>query len=369
MKYYCYLFLVLQLCVVPFCVGLSDSVQHIIAIKTPNASQHCEQQSSLQKLIIHTIYGDFEVTEPVLINLFNSPVMERIKYVRQYGVLDYVVKQKKEYTRYEHCVGVWALLRMYGATLEEQIAGLLHDASHTVFSHVADMLFNQSTDDSYQDDIHEWYLKKHGIDVLLAHHNISLNAVLHKSGTHRMLEQNLPDICADRLEYNLQAGILTHMLTHDDIASILATIRYENGQWFFIDKECAKKLALVSLFNTEHVWGGLENQYIYTWIAHALNRALHIGLLSLDDIHFSIDPLVWDTLWISNDPFIIECLDKIVRHKECLVTISPQEKRSIKKGKFRGLDPLIQEGGQLKRLTAIDDAYRKEYERIKTCEM
>lgn len=363
MKHCSYFFLTVQLVVTLACNGISDYKY----LQRPNAILHGAEQSRFQTLHVHTIYGDFEVTEPVLIDLFNSPVMERIKYVRQYGVLDYVVKQKKEYTRYEHCVGVWALLRIYGATLEEQIAGLLHDASHTVFSHVADMLFvNQPQDTAYQDDIHEWYLKQCGIDLLLLRHNISLDAVLHKSGAHRMLEQDLPDICADRLEYNLQAGILTSMLTAEDIGDILATIRYADGTWFFVDKSCAKKLALVSLFNTEHVWGGLANQFVYTWIAHALNRALHIGLLSLDDIHFSIDPLVWDTLWISNDPFISECLDIIIRHEEIIATLEPRKIASIKKGKFRGLNPLVQVGDQLKRLTDIDTEYRAEYNRVKT---
>lgn len=361
------LFLI-QLCSVSFCHGISNDAHHIITVNKFDVVLNSTQKPCPEKLIVHTIYGDFEVTEPVLIDLFNSPVMERIKYVRQYGVLDYVVKQKKEYTRYEHCVGVWALLRKYGATLEEQIAGLLHDVSHTAFSHVADMLFrHQLRDSSYQDDIHEWYLKAQNIDVLLSQYNILLDAVLHKSGTHMMLEQDLPDICADRLEYNLQAGILTDMLTMQDITAILATIRYKDEQWFFVDKESAKQLALVSLFNTEHVWSGLVNQFVYTWTVNALNRALDIKLLCLDDIHFSIDAIIWDKLWISNDPFIVECLDKIVRHKELLDTLEPHEKASIRKGKFRGLDPLVQEDGQLKRLTDIDDEYRKEYERVSAC--
>jgi HD superfamily phosphohydrolase len=311
--------------------------------------------------MVHTIYGDFTVTEPVLIDLFNSPIMERIKHVRQYGVLDYIIKQKKEYTRYEHCVGVWALLRMYGATLEEQIAGLLHDSSHTVFSHVGDVLFDHQSDkSSYQDDIHEWYLQQYNVDALLAHHNIALSAVLHKSGTHVMLERDLPDICADRLEYNLQAGLLTSMLTIDDITAILQDIRYAHGQWFFVNKESAKQLALVSLFNTEHVWSSPANQYIYHWTADALSRALTIGLLTIDDIHFSTDPIIWDKLWISNDECIIECLDKIVHYR-----LLEQKKRPISKGKFRGLNPLIQENDQLKRLTDIDTEYYQEYNRVK----
>jgi len=316
----------------------------------------------IQSLTITTIYGDFTITEPVLIELFNHPIMERIKHVRQYGISDYIIKQKKEYTRYEHCVGVWALLKLHGACLKEQIAGLLHDASHTVFSHVGDKLFqHNSTHSSYQDDIHEWYLKHYNIHALLAQYDIVLADILHKNGTHLMLEQDLPNICADRLEYNLQAGLLTDMLTHEDIAMILNNIRYNNDQWFFTSVDAAKKLALVSLYNTEHVWGNPLDQFIYTLTARALNQALEIQLLTVDDIHFSTDAAVWDKLWISNDSLIMQCLEKMVNYK---TTFMPT--RSPKKSKFRGLDPLIMSNNTLHHLTEVDTEYQQEYKRIQT---
>jgi hypothetical protein len=336
------------------------------AIKCLSTTIAQKEKTYHQSLIVDTIYGSFEVVEPVLIELFNSTTMERIKHVLQYGVSDYVIKQNKKYTRYEHCVGVWALLRMYGATLEEQIAGLLHDASHTVFSHVGDVLFNhRSPNSSYQDDIHEWYLKQQKIDLLLHPYHLSLETILHKNGAHKMLEQNLPDICADRLEYNLQAGIKTGMLTVDDIATILKDIHYENGNWYFTNVESAKKLGFVSLFNTEFVWGGPEDHFIYRWTADALKRALTIGLLTTDDIHFSTDAIVWSELWTSNDPIIIDCLDKIIHYKKIIVTTTPEESNLVIKSKFRGLNPLIKIEDTFKRLTDLDVEYRKEYERVK----
>jgi HD superfamily phosphohydrolase len=345
------------------CAAMHNSLNRINTFNETNSTIGHTQKKPLKPLVINTIYRNFTVTEPVLIELLHSPVMERIKHIRQAGTLDYVIKQKHTYTRYEHCVGVWALLRMYGATLEEQIAGLLHDASHTVFSHVGDVLFNHhSEQSSYQDDIHEWYLKQQNVDVLLARHNITLDSVLHKSGAHTMLEQDLPNICADRLEYNLQAGLLTDLLTHDDIATILNDLRYDNGQWFFTTTESAKKLALVSLFNTEHVWSSPANQCVYTWTAHALRRALDIELLTSDDIHFSTDPIVWDKLWISNDEIIANCLKNIVN---CQEPAEEQNESAPLSGKFRGLDPFIQEDNQLKRLTTLDNEYCKEYNRIK----
>lgn len=317
-------------------------------------------------LIIHTIYSDFEITEPVLIDLFNSHTMERIKHIHQYGASDYVIPQNKEYSRYEHCVGVWALLRMYGASLEEQIAGLLHDASHTIFSHVGDILFEHtSTHSSYQDDIHQWYLEQQKIDELLQQHNLSLDSVLHKSGAHNMLEQDLPDICADRLEYNLQAGLLTNLLTIDDIKNILENLYYENGIWFFTDAECAKKLALVSLFNTEHVWGNPEDRFINENMANALKRALLIGLLTSHDIHFSTDDIIWNILCSSDDHIIRSCMHNIFHYKK-IVTITDQETSDfIIKNKFRGIDPLVSTEQGLQRLTSLDDEYKKEYDRVK----
>lgn len=334
-------------------------VAHIVILPITRVST--KQQTQL--LTINTIYGDFIVTEPVLIELFNHPIIERIKDIRQHGTLDYIIKQKKEYTRYEHCVGVWALLRMYGASIEEQIAGLLHDASHTVFSHVGDVLFNHtSVYSSYQDDIHEWFLMQYNIDELLARHDITLDAVLHKSGTHTMLEQDLPNICADRLEYNLQEGLLIDTLTLDDVNSILNDLRYAHGNWFFTNAESAKKLASSSLRNTEYVWSSDANQYIYTWTAQALRRALDIGLLTSDDIHFSTDPVVWDKLWISNDATILDCLKKIVNYEP---STEIQDATTPLIGKFRGLNPWVQKNNQLQRLTEIDTDYCNEYNRVK----
>ncbi len=74
-------------------------------------------------------------------------------------------------------------MRIKGASLDEQIAGLLHDVSHTVFSHVGDFVFNfESKKDAYQDSCHEWFLKKYGIEEILSKHGFTVDQVLHKSG-------------------------------------------------------------------------------------------------------------------------------------------------------------------------------------------
>jgi uncharacterized protein len=316
---------------------------------------------------VSTLYGDFDVHEPVLIELFQSNVIERIKHVRQYGVSYFIDPALSEYSRYEHCIGVWALLRRNGASLNEQIAGLLHDVSHTVFSHVGDRLFGHlNQEHSYQDNIHAWYLSKQGIDAVLAKHGIELESIMPDSGAHRMLEQPLPDICCDRYEYNLQAGRLTGMLDQKDIMAIVDDLTFQSGKWVFNDKALAKKFALVSLYNTEYTWGSVYSDALPDmWTAEALSRAIEKGILTFDDIHFSTDDAVWNILTKSDDSTIASCIEKILGYKKKFVFASRQKHDQIITTKFRGIDPLVKTDNGFERLTALDDDYKAEYERVK----
>jgi uncharacterized protein len=121
---------------------------------------NCAENSPLQvkeSLFFQTIHGDLIVDDPLALELIQSPVMQRLKYINQYGVNEFVLPAKTyHYTRFDHCLGVYQILKARGAPRLEQIAGLLHDASHTVFSHTMDVLFMGGMNKgSYQDSIHE----------------------------------------------------------------------------------------------------------------------------------------------------------------------------------------------------------------------
>src|SRR5205823_1739535 len=73
---------------------------------------------------------------------------------------------------------------------------------------------------------------------------------------------------------------------------------------------------------------------------------------------------VWVELWTSNDPIIIECLDKIIHYKKIISRTTAQEATLLIKSKFRGLNPLIKINDTFERLTDLDEEYKKEYDRI-----
>ncbi len=162
---------------------------------------------------IKTFYGPIEVEEPVLIELIDSPIFQRLKHIHQYGVSFYTT-HPEEYNRYDHSIGVFALLRAKGASLEEQIAGLLHDVSHTAFSHVGDWVFGKENQEkAYQDNIHLTFLASSGLGEILKRHHFSIEQMLPKEELYPALENNLPNLCADRIDYNIQGAYYQGFIT------------------------------------------------------------------------------------------------------------------------------------------------------------
>ncbi len=314
-----------------------------------------------------TNYGTITFDEPVLIELIKSPAFERLKKIHQYGVTVYV-RQESDYNRYEHSLGVFCITHLFGAPLEEQVAALLHDVSHTVFSHVGDHLFNsgyQYKKSSYQDDMHEWFLEQSGIAALLNNHKMLSACSCAAKHKQPCFDQELPNLCADRIEYNLHGGLIDGLLTVEEVSAIIQALRFEDGQWYFVDQQLAKKFALVSLQLSEQRWGGPWNGFLDSCASQALKRALALNLVTKEEIHFSIDDDVWQKLLASTDADIQRYLARMHHYQHAYRISSPEESDMHIRGKFSGTDPFIKTDNGLVRLSALDNKYRAEYERVK----
>src|SRR3990167_9279098 len=142
-------------------------------------------------IIQDRVYGEYSIEEPVLLALIESPAVQRIKNINQYGIPDkyfYVYN----FSRYEHCIGVMILLGKLGATLEEQIAGLLHDVSHMAFSHTFDWVIGTNIQEEYADSQHRNYLLKVGMDKILHKYVYNFDRI---ADPHQftLLEQDAPE--------------------------------------------------------------------------------------------------------------------------------------------------------------------------------
>lgn len=197
--------------------------------------------------ITDCLYGCHEVEE-VLADLIRSAPLQRLKRIHQGGAA-YLVNPEWNGTRYEHSVGVMLLIRRLGGSLEEQIAGLLHDVGHTAFSHVVDYVYGEG-----RENLHErWHRRiwrDSEIAAILQKHGFHPESIL--SGNWTLLEKPLPDLSADRIDYTLRDRVRYGGLSLSEVERFLDDLSVgpegigvssvEMAEWFLDDDQVIRKM-------------------------------------------------------------------------------------------------------------------------------
>ncbi|MGL5718722.1 MAG: HD domain-containing protein [Paraclostridium sp.] len=150
-------------------------------------------------IISDEIYGDFEVEE-VLYELINSDAIKRLRKIHQGGAT-FLVNNKWNVTREEHSIGVMIIMKILGRDINEQILGLLHDVSHTAFSHVVDYVLDNREED-FHEQIYREIIESSEIPRILSKHNINYKEILSMEST--VLDSPLPSLCVDRIDYTIR---------------------------------------------------------------------------------------------------------------------------------------------------------------------
>lgn len=321
--------------------------------------------SSLVSKEISTFYGPIDVNEDILIELIESEAMQRLKKVHQYGV-SYYTTHPEEYSRYDHSLGVFALLRKNNAPLKEQIAGLLHDVSHTVFSHVGDWIFGvEYKDKDYQNQIHSKFLEERGILKILKKYGYTAKEMDPNRANFPMLEDSLPNMCADRIEYNIQGAFHQGFLTHDEAIKLFNNFSYERGNWVADDVELVKKITRYSIFMSEDCWGSPINYIQSRHLADAIIHAKEKGIISNEEIHFGIDDDIWNKLQNHKDSKIQEKLRVVHNVNNYFSFVDPKDAEQAITTKCRGIDPLVKKNNKTLRLSEIDSNIANELQKSK----
>lgn len=302
-------------------------------------------------IITDKIYGKIEVKEPILLELLKSPSILRLKTISQFGVPDKYY-HFKNFSRYEHSVGVMILLQKLGAVLEEQIAGLLHDVSVLTFSHVADWVFSRGIDgvEDFHDKLHERLVKKTEIPKVLEKFNFSLERVLDLENF-TLLEKEIPDLCVDRIDYALRE--FKYWLNPKIVKDCIKAFVNFNGEVVFKNKKAAFNFAknFVEL-QTKH-WGGYEAMIRYYLFSKLLKTALEKKIISERDFYKS-EEFVLNKLENCSHKAIKE-ISTILKNKN-LRNLKKKSGRKIFK-KFRYVDPKIISDGKLIRLSKVEPKF------------
>lgn len=176
-------------------------------------------------IIEDNLYGKFSIS-PLINELINSRPFERLKGIHQGGGI-FLVNPKLTLTRHEHSIGVMLLIKLLGGTEIEQAAGLLHDISHTAFSHVIDYVFEHAGED-YHEEIYQRILNDSEIPEILSKYGYTLSELTDQD--FNILEQPLPNLCADRVDYALRDLFYAGFINKEKVKDFISAISIHEGR-------------------------------------------------------------------------------------------------------------------------------------------
>jgi len=294
--------------------------------------------------IIDSVYGEFCVEEPVLLELINSKPFQRLKKITQYGI-PYEYYMYKGFSRYEHSIGVLLLLKKFNADLEEQIAGLVHDISHPAFSHVVDWMVGNHEKEDYQDSVHSKFLAKSDISTILKKYDFDINSIADLKNF-RLLDKEIPEVCADRLDYALRE--FKEWANPDIVKECYNSIIVIGDRLVFSKRKTAEDFGRTFLKCQNEHWSGAEAVVRYCLMSDILKYAVDKAIVNPEDF-MQDDYFIINKLKKSNDEKILNALEqlseKIIFENDYL---NPE---ICAKKKFRYVNPEYLEDGKIKRLS------------------
>jgi hypothetical protein len=165
------------------------------------------------------------------------------------------------------------------------------------------------------------------------------------------LEKDIPDLCADRIDYSLREFSIP-------IAKkCLKDLTVYNNQIVFKNQKSALVFSQNYLKRQMAHWGGYEAVVRYAILAKILKKALRNKIITMEDF-LRDDAFIIGKLKKSKDKEILETLT-ILRNK----SLGNLEKsKIIAHKKFRHVNPLFLKNRVLFRLSEVDKKFKKELE-------
>jgi HD superfamily phosphohydrolase len=298
-------------------------------------------------ILTDPIYGTFDIKDKVIIELLNDPALQRIKKISQ-SATTAQINNWQDFSRYQHCVGCMLLVRHLGASIEEQIAALLHDVSHSAFSHIIDYVYTLEYGDKYHENIKDTIILSSGIPAILEKYNFDVEYILNENNF-PLLERSKPDLCADRVDYCLR--ILYYYFNKKKKSRLyFKSLQNVNNEIILDNKQLAYDLAKDFLFIDKKVMSNPRNIAAYYMMATAIKIALHKGYIKEDDF-LGTDEEFYSKLISISDMEVNGLIAKITPN--LAIEENPKEFDYIIKWRIRYINPKYIVNGAIR--SAVDD--------------
>ena len=282
-----------------------------------------------------SIYGEF-IVEPILEELINTKEVQRLKNIHQGGA-SYLVNPNWNVTRYEHSIGVMLLIRIMGGSIQEQIAGLLHDISHTAFSHVVDFAL-ENKDENYHEKIFENIIENSMIPHILKNYGYDYRDIVYNESKWTILEKPAPDLCADRIDYTLRDMFNYGFISKKEIEEFLKRLILVNDELMISSIELAEwfvetyyKEVIGFFMNPLNVYGNDK-------LSKAIKVAIRLGEVDLNDMLMD-DEYVFKLLKKSKSREVLELVESLNNNVRAIEDSTDYDIHQV--NKLRLIDPKV----------------------------
>ncbi|MBF4805210.1 MAG: HD domain-containing protein [Pseudoleptotrichia goodfellowii] len=291
--------------------------------------------------VIDELYGEYHVN-CIIFEIMETSVFKRLRNIHQSGG-GYLINELWNVTRYEHSVGTMILSLKFGGNVEEQIKSLLHDISHSAFSHVIDYILKNNNED-YHEIIQKDFLKNEELINIFEKYRLNLDRIM--STNYNLLDADLPDLSFDRIDYTLRDLFRQKLIAKDDINFLLNYIIVHKNILCFNSIEAGKYFKELYFKETEGHFNDPLNKYINTMLSKLLSKALQEKIIELKDFNFTEEIILEK---IKNSRYKEE-LKNIVNKKYFDFFLQSNRKVEVKQ---RYIDPYVFINGVIRRLSGF----------------
>lgn len=231
---------------------------------------------------------------PVFIKeLINTPEFKRLSNVGMNCGCEYtsfpIFSKGKDYTRYEHSIGVALIIWHFTKDIKQSIAGLLHDISSPVFAHVIDFLNgDHETQESTEEKTEEIIANSMDIQEILKKYNLSTKDV-YDYHMYPIADNDSPLLSADRLEYTLGNAFYYGFKSMEEIRDmyedlVVSINEFGQSEISFSTLNKAIEFTCVSIENSK-VYSSNVDRFTMQYLADLLKLAVSKRVISMKDLY------------------------------------------------------------------------------------
>lgn len=231
---------------------------------------------------------------PVFIKeLINTPEFKRLSNVGMNCGCEYtsfpIFSKGKDYTRYEHSIGVALIIWHFTKDIKQSIAGLLHDISSPVFAHVIDFLNgDHETQESTEEKTEEIVANSMDIQEILKKYNLSTKDV-YDYHMYPIADNDSPLLSADRLEYTLGNAFYYGFKSMEEIRDmyedlVVSINEFGQSEISFSTLNKAIEFTCVSIENSK-VYSSNVDRFAMQYLADLLKLAVSKRVISMKDLY------------------------------------------------------------------------------------